>query len=627
MCGVAGILHLYGGNVDSGLIKRMCDIIAHRGPDDCGYFVDNNVSLGMRRLSIIDLNTGHQPIYNKDKSVVVILNGEIYNFQELRKNLQKKGHRFYTKTDTEVIVHLYEEHGDDCVTHLRGMFAFALWDKNKQRLLVARDRLGQKPLYYTLVGNTLFFGSEIKQLLLADKIERKVNFEALNAYLSVGYVPGENTLFQNILRLSPGHYMTVENGQVRIHKYWDVSYANRLDSIKESEIIERLDELIRESIRLRLISDVPLGAFLSGGIDSSTLVGYMSQLSNSSTKTFSVGFPVEKFNEISFARIASNHFQTDHYEYTMEKLSTDLLEKLVWHHDEPLGDSSCLPMYFVSRLARQHVTVALSGEGADEIFAGYHHYPLEKMGQYYDLLPNSIKNAVYALSKNILTKERNAQIIQGFWAAKQNKSFRPACWMAVFNEEEKKDLLLTGSYPHNNNPYSVYENYFKQCSSHNYLEKALYLDEKVYLPDDLLMKADKMSMANSLEARSPFLDHKLIEFVAQIPPGFKLRGKVGKYILKETVKDFVPREIVFRRKHGFNVPIQTWLSGWLEDYAREFLNEKFIKRQGIFNPEYIRLIWDLMEKKAYNYDRRIWLLLMFQIWYGIFIEGTIDIHA
>jgi len=536
MCGVAGILHLYGGNVDSGLIKRMCDIIAHRGPDDCGYFVDNNVALGMRRLSIIDLNTGHQPIYNKDKSVVVILNGEIYNFKELRKNLQKKGHRFYTKTDTEVIVYLYEEHGDDCVTHLRGMFAFALWDKNKQRLLVARDRLGQKPLYYTLVGDTLFFGSEIKQLLLADKIERKVNFEALNAYLSVGYVPGENTLFQNILRLSPGHYMTVENGQVRIHKYWDVSYANRLDSIKESEIIERLDELIRESIRLRLISDVPLGAFLSGGIDSSTLVGYMSQLSNSSTKTFSVGFPVEKFNEISFARIASNHFQTDHYEYTMEKLSTDLLEKLVWHHDEPLGDSSCLPMYFVSRLARQHVTVALSGEGADEIFAGYHHYPLEKMGQYYDLLPNSIKNAVYALSKNILTTE-------------------------------------------------------------------------------------------SLEARSPFLDHKLIEFVAQIPPGFKLRGKVSKYILKETVKDLVPSEIVFRRKHGFNVPIQTWLSGWLKDYAREFLSEKFIKRQGIFNPEYIHIIWDLMEKKVYNYDRRIWLLLMFQIWYGIFIEGTIDVHA
>ncbi|MEE8415690.1 MAG: asparagine synthase (glutamine-hydrolyzing) [Desulfobacterales bacterium] len=627
MCGIAGLLHLKGGTVDAGLIHKMCDVITHRGPDDQGYFIEENIALGMRRLSIIDLGAGHQPIYNEDKSVVVVFNGEIYNYKELRKDLENRSHRFYSHSDTEVIVHLYEEHGEKCIDHLRGMFAVALWDKKKRRLLLVRDRVGQKPLYYTIAKDTLYFGSEIKQLIISDEVERELNFESLDTYFSVGYVPGPETLFRNIGSLSPGHYMKVENGVHSIHKYWDINYSEKLETFREAEIIEKLQELITEAVRLRLVSDVPLGAFLSGGMDSSTVVGIMSKISNSSVKTFSVGFPPGKFDESPYARRVAKHFQTDHYEYTMEKLSTDLLEHLVWHHDEPVGDSSCIPLFLLSRLAKQHVTVALSGEGADELFAGYHQYPLERLGQYYDLLPKSAKHIIYKFVKALPLSNKFSRPLHGFWAAKQDPSYRSVCWMGVFNEEEKKKLFNPAAGFISDRPYSAFSSYWHNTTANNYLEKALYVDEKIYLPDDLLMKVDKMAMANSLEVRSPFLDHKLIEFVAQIPERMKLRGSIGKYVLKQAVKQIVPEEIIQRRKHGFNVPIQTWLTGWLEEYARDILSESNLRQQGIINPEYVHDLWSSMRGNTYNYDRRIWLLLMFQIWYGIFIERNIDVQA
>lgn len=627
MCGIAGLLNLQDGTVDEGVIHKMCDVITHRGPDDQGYFIEDEIALGMRRLSVIDLDAGHQPIYNEDKSVVVVFNGEIYNYKQLRDGLEDASHRFRSRTDTEVIAHLYEEHGDKCIDYLRGMFAFALWDRNKHRLLLARDRVGQKPLYYTKAKGVLYFGSEIKQLLISDKVERELSFDSLDTYLSVGYVPGPRTLFERIWSLKPGHYMKVEDGVSSIHKYWDIDHSEKLESLCEAEIIERLQELITESVRLRLVSDVPLGAFLSGGMDSSTVVGIMSKISNSSLKTFSVGFPPGKFDESPHARRAAKHFQTDHYEYPMGEVSPGLLEHLVWHHDEPVGDASCIPLFLLCRLAKQYVTVALSGEGADELFAGYHHYPLERLGQHYDLLPRSAQHIIYRFAQTLPLSNRFSRTLHGLWAAKQDPSHRSVCWMSVFNEEEKKQLFNSATGFISDHPYSAFSEHWHSATGGNYLDKALYVDEKAYLPDDLLMKVDKMSMANSLEARSPFLDHKLIEFVSQIPEGMKLRGKIGKYALKQAVAQIVPEDIIQRRKHGFNVPIQTWLTGWLEEYARDILSESTLREQAIFNPEYVHSLWPSMKDGAYNYDRRIWLLMMFQVWHGIFIERNIDVHA
>jgi asparagine synthase (glutamine-hydrolysing) len=627
MCGIAGLLELGDGEIDDGLIQKMCNVITHRGPDDQGYFTEDRVALGMRRLSIIDLDAGHQPIYNEDKSVVVVFNGEIYNYREIRKSLEGASHRFRSQTDTEVIVHLYEEHGDQCIDYLRGMFAFALWDRNKRRLLLARDRVGQKPLYYTESKGRLYFGSEIKQLLISDTVGRDLSYESLNTYLSVGYVPGPQTFFKNIWSLMPGHYMKVENGVCTVHKYWDIDYNEKLVTLSEADIIERLRELIIEAVKLRLVSDVPLGAFLSGGIDSSTVVGIMSRISNSPVKTFSVSFPSERFDESLYARQAAKHFQTDHYEYAMGDISTGFLEQLVWHYGEPVGDASCIPLFLLSRLARQHVTVALSGEGADEFFAGYHQYPLERLAQYYDLLPKRAQHIIYKSLKRLPLPYRFSRSLHGFWAAKQDRSHRSVCWMSVFNEEEKKQLFNPTVGLGSDDPYTVFSAYWQNATAGNHLEKALYVDEKVYLPDDLLMKVDKMSMANSLEARSPFLDHELIEFVSKIPARLKLKGNTGKYVLKQAMKEIVPEEIILRRKHGFNVPIQAWLMGCLEEYALDILNESKLREQGILRPEYVHSLWTSMKKGAYNVDRRIWLLLMFEIWYGLFIERKMDAHA
>lgn len=629
MCGICGKININNREVvDARFIHKMTEVLKHRGPDDEGIYINGNVGIGHRRLSIIDLSKdARQPMSNEDKSIWIVCNGEIYNFQELRKVLEKKGHIFCSRSDTEVIIHLYEELGTDCVEKLRGMFAFCIWDEKRKRLFLARDRIGQKPLNYAIKNGNIIFASEIKSILQDPEISREVDINALDSYLTYQYVPAPETMFSGINKLPPAHSLVWENGKIKIERYWNLNFQNKIN-MAEDEFCQRILDLLTEATKIRLVSDVPLGVFLSGGIDSSAIVGLMSKLSSHPVKTFSIGFEEETFNELKYARKVAKIFATDHHEYIVKPEALNILPKIIWHFNEPFADSSCIPTYYLSKMTRQEVTVALNGDGGDETFAGYERYVANKIANIYNLIPQSIRKNLFSFITAVLPEStRRKDFIKRFKRfAKANDSSRErryARWMSIFDDDLKSNLYseklknrLKGI-----DSWNYLLDVYRQSDANNFIDATLFVDIMTYLPGDLLVKIDISSMANSLETRSPFLDHKLMEFAASIPSNLKLKGWTTKYLLKKALTKILPKDILNRRKAGFGVPIGTWFRQELKDYAYDILlSEKSLKR-GYFKKEAIKRILDEHTKGKIDHGARIWSLINFELWHQMFIDN------
>jgi len=639
MCGICGIVNFNGKEIDEELLKEMNDMLSHRGPDEEGYYVSVkckvqgvkvNVGLGMRRLSIIDLEGGSQPIYNEDKSIVIIENGEIYNFLKLREDLEKK-HRFYTKTDTEVVVHLYEDYGIDCLKYLRGMFAFAIWDEKKKQLFLTRDRIGKKPLYYTWLNGNFYFASEIKSFLVLPDFKKEVNLKAIHYYLTYQYIPSPMTIWKGVYRLEPASYLVLnKEGRLKMTRYWSIDFRKKTKlSFEESKRIIR--ELLKEATKLRLISDVPLGAFLSGGIDSSIIVGFMSQLSSKPVKTFSIGFQEQEFSELEYARIVAKRFGCDHHEFIVKPDYINILPKIVWHYDQPYADSSAFPSYYVAQMARRFVKVALNGDGGDENFAGYNRYKYQMLLRYriYDKLPELFKRSLnrFANQRSHSLKEKNffGKLRRFFKYANMDVAERYFEYMTIFKDEEKNLLYSPEMKKSAKDIESLdyLKSFFLSYKGDGSINKFLYVDLLTYLPEDLLVKMDIASMMNSLEVRSPFLDHKFIEFVGKIPGNLKLRRGVGKYILKETFDGFLPPEIIRRDKMGFGVPISTWFKTNWKNYFREVVLSKKSLDRGYFNKVYIEALWEQHISGYRDNGYKLWMLLMLEMWHRVYVDNEI----
>lgn len=630
MCGICGIYNFRNFKpIRKELLKKMCAVLEHRGPDDEGIFINQqsgfSVGLGHRRLSIIDLSLqGHQPMCNEDESIWIVFNGEIYNFLELRENLIKKGHKFKSKTDTETIIHLYEEKNEKCLDDLRGMFSFAIWDEKDNKLFLARDRIGKKPLFYYLDDEKIIFASEIKSIIQHDTVKREVNLEALDDYLTYLSVSGPKTMFKNIWKLLPGHYMVCSLRGCNIREYWDVSFSNVIN--KDEDFFKgRLLELLSECVKYRLISDVSLGAFLSGGIDSSVIVALMSEVLKNPVLTSSIGFEEKEFNELDYARVISEKYKTNHSEYMVTPKITNILDKLVWHFDEPFADSSAIPTYYVSKMAKKSVTVALSGDGGDELFAGYRRYYYDRLENRLRIIPEFLRRYLIGSIAGIYPK---ADRLPQFLRAKTlltNISLSPERGYyntrSIFNDSLRRDILNeeVSRELKNYDPFSILEKYFKKANTDDPLSRIQYVDIKTYLVDDILVKVDRMSMAHSLEVRSPLLDHKFLEFAASIPSGYKLRKKKSKYIFKESIKDKLPREIYLRKKMGFSVPLDIWFRNELKEITQELLLDKHSAKHGFFKRDRIENIWMLHQRGKRNLGTNLWGLLMFELWYKKFI--------
>jgi asparagine synthase (glutamine-hydrolysing) len=626
MCGICGTYEYQKRQpVEREVLSDMLKVLRHRGPDDEGVYVDRHLAIGMRRLSIIDLVGGKQPISNEDGSVVVVFNGEIYNYRELREALTARGHRFSTNGDTEVIVHLYEESGDRCVDSLRGMFAFALWDKAKQRLFLARDRLGIKPLYYLERKGALVFGSEIKAILQHPDAEARLDREALSHYLSLKYVPAPHTMFAEIRALPPGHSLTCDSNGFRIREYWQLSFApNHNHHSSEGECTEQLEALLRESVRLHLMSDVPFGAFLSGGVDSSTIVALMSQMMEKPVKTFSVGFIGEgsSFSELPYARLVAEHCQTDHHEVLVRPADlVDLAEKVIWHLDQPIADNACLANYLLSELAVSKVKMVLTGEGGDELFAGYARYAGERLSPWFQRVPRPL----LALARNVAGKLPGLRRpkLALFALCQPEESTRLTSWFPLFNHEMKLQLLsddFKASLAEVQSD-SVFAAHLSRTDAVDPLNRMLYVDTKLWLPDDLLARGDKMSMAASLEARVPLLDHKLVEFAATLPPQFKLRRLMRKYLLKNVARRWLPSEIIDRKKEGFPMPFSVWFRKEARSFVRDLLSPSVTRRRGLFNVEYVQKLLDQHESGTADHAALLWGLLSVELWHRAFLDS------
>jgi len=623
MCGIAGVVSATReSDITEALVRHMCDQIVYRGPDDEGILVQDGAGLGMRRLSIIDLSGGHQPVFNEDRSAWVVFNGEIYNFPELRPELEKRGHRFYTKTDTEVIIHLYEEMGAECVQKLRGMFSLAIYDQPKRKLVLARDRLGKKPLHYALLKDKLYFGSEIKSILAVAPELAEVNAQGLLEYLYYGYIPDPITVFTGIQKLPPGHLLEFEKGKICIRQYWDLPQYNTHAPKSEEECLEELEGRLLEATRIRLISDVPLGAFLSGGTDSSTIVALMARASSGPVKTFSIGFTKADFNEAEYARMVARKFGTDHHEMILEPDVVETVEHLTSSLEEPFGDSSMLPTYYVSQMARQHVTVALSGDGGDEIFAGYDRYRIHSSRRFFEYIP---KWARKFYRDQVFPRLPNGMQGRGFsynvtlpWRERyvDGLSFVPAFERdAPLLSDDFRQILRRCDDPQN-----ALLRYFANAPARDPVSELLYVDTKTYMPADILTKVDRMSMLNSLEVRVPILDHQFVEWVTGLPPQWKLRGSTQKYILRKLAERVgVPREALNRPKQGFALPLVHWMRNELKDVLMILLEPRTLQR-GYFEADGIR---KLMNDHLYGgrvLTGRIWRLLMFELWHRNFLE-------
>lgn len=627
MCGINGIVHSprSGKQVNEAKLVAMRDILHHRGPDDGGVFIDGGIGLGHRRLSIVDVAHGAQPMTMGD--LVIVYNGEVYDHAEKRETLAALGHTFENRSDTETILHLYQEYGRDCVDHLRGMFAFAVWDKAKRELFIARDRFGVKPLYYVHdQDGSLFFASEIKALLEAGAVRPEINFNALPDQFANHGTSGDETLYRGVKRLLPGHTMSWKDGKLEIREFWDLNFEPKEDYRSDAEYIDEWREMFRKAVELRLMADVPLGMFLSGGIDSSAIAGMMSKMVSEPIKTFSIGFREREANELGYARMVAEAFGTDHHEITITpKQFFDELPNLVWHEDEPIGFIASVPLYFVSKLAQRHVKVVLTGEGADETLAGYARYSkalkLLEMGEKYEsltptFLRDAVRNGVATLPGTINRKLNRTFLTRD--SDIENLFFDN---FAVFTKSMQKGLFArkTRERIADLDPYSRQNAWIEKCDAEDVLDKLLYADTKTYL-HELLMKQDQMSMAASIESRVPFLDHKLVEFTARMPREMKLRGTTTKWILREAMKGILPAQILDRPKMGFPVPVGNWFRGEFKHIVDEFVLGKRALDRGIFDADFVRNL--VAEHDAgTNHDERIWALVNFEIWQRGFIDG------
>ena len=622
MCGIAGIIGRQGDVVDAADIRRMCSSILHRGPDDEGIYAKGPVGLGIRRLSIIDLAGGRQPIHNEDKSLWVVFNGEIYNFQQLRAELENRGHRFSTHTDTEVIVHLYEEMGRDCVHKLRGMFAFALYDESQHKILIARDRLGEKPLYYAFDGRRLLFGSEIKVILAVAPELAQVDHQGLVQYIQFGYIPDPATSFSDIKKLPPGHLLELEKGKLSISQYWDLPEYSTHSPVSEEECLEELEFRLAEAVKMRLIADVPLGAFLSGGVDSSTIVALMARFSSRPVKTFSIGFRQKDFDETPYSRLVARKFGTEHHELVLEPDVVNSVETITQSFEEPFGDASALPTYYVSCLARQHVTVALSGDAGDEIFAGYDRYRVCLHDRAFDWLPDWTRR-IYCEHIHELVPRATPGRSLGYsiflpWQERYLEEISSQALqrqIALFSD----DFLETGLGEAN--PLDQFRGYIERAPAREPLSCLLYLDSKTYLPADILTKVDRMSMLASLEARAPMVDHVFLEWATGLTSAWKMRGREQKYILRKlAMRIGVPAEVLYRPKQGFALPIVTWTRHDLKDLILTLLLEPRTLQRGYLNPRGVHQLLNEHFSGRRNHVGRIWRLLMLELWHRNYLE-------
>jgi asparagine synthase (glutamine-hydrolysing) len=625
MCGIAGKYYFdETRKVDSRTLQRMTDIMSHRGPDDRGFYYGSGIGLGHRRLSIMDLSpAGHQPMCNENGTVWVAFNGEIYNYKELRAKLEAKGHLFRSATDTEVIVHAYEEYAMDCIKDFNGMFAFAIWDEDKRRLFVARDHFGIKPLYYYACPRFVGFASEIKALLQDEEIHKGVDEQALSNFLSLHYVPAPRTMFAGIRKLPPGHFLVAERGTVCEHKYWELQ-KQEVMLPHEDEVAENLYSQLKSSVAQRLQSDVPVGTLLSGGVDSSAMLGLMTEISGPGVPAFSVGYSSDGrdgFSEFHYSRIAAKYFGSDYHEVVVTpEMFLDFLPRAVWHQDEPIGEPASIPLFYVCKFAKEHgVTVLLSGEGSDELFAGYNRYLGETLARYYRLVPSPLHKSLDMLLSALpqragLRKGHRSMLIRDFWKRYQS-------WHTVFSKDSKQQLL--GSNGHLTDSFvDSFARYDSWSLPSNDLDKVLWLDLKVWLPDDLLMKKDRMGMATSVEARVPFLDHRFAEMAFSLPSTLKVRRLIGKYVFKKSMRKLLPDEIIYRKKAGFPTPIGRWMAQELRGPITAILCESGQKDHGYFDRGIIsRLLKEHVSGRA-NHERLLFPILNFDLWYREFFSGA-----
>jgi asparagine synthase (glutamine-hydrolysing) len=637
VCGIVGIADASGRPVDQSALRRMCDAIIHRGPDGDGFFTEDestgvgnrygsSVGLGMRRLAVVDLVTGQQPIHNEDKTVWVVLNGEIYNYPELRPQLEALGHSFYTKSDTEAIVHAYEEYGTDVPKYLRGMFAFALWDTRRGLLLLARDRIGKKPLLYSISNGKLIFGSEFQAMLKHPDVSRDVDMRALWYYMSFLCVPAPLTAFSRIRKLEPASTLTWQRGEIKIERYWSLDFTHKID-VTEAEAAERTLDLLGEAVKIRLMSDVPLGAFLSGGIDSSAVVALMSKFSTERVKTFSIGFNEQDFSEVEHARRVAERFDTEHHEFIVNPDAIGVLPKLVRHYGEPYADSSAIPTYYLSKMTRQYVTVALNGDGGDECFAGYERYAAMRFAESYHHVPALVREEVVqplvdALPQAEINRSRGAKFRRFLSAMGKPRAERYLRWASAVGEELKYEMCTPEFLARSGriDTAAFLRPWLAGNGNVDIVDRTLKADTETYLPNDLLVKVDIASMANSLEARSPFLDHNLMEFASSLPARLKLRRLTTKYILKRALRGILPEENLSRGKMGFGVPIPHWLRGELKEFLSDAILSGQATRRGYFKPEVVqRLVSDHIAGRC-DFAPQLWTLLMLELWHREFID-------
>jgi asparagine synthase (glutamine-hydrolysing) len=630
MCGICGKIYFDSSRqVDERLIRQMTDVLRHRGPDDGGVFVSGSIGLGHRRLSIIDLSiAGRQPMANEDGSLQIVLNGEIYNYQELRPGLEARGHVFKSQTDTEVILHLYEELGPACVQQLRGMFAFAVWDGRRQELFLARDRAGKKPLSYAIVDGSLVFASELKSLLKDPALQSEVDPVALHHYLTYQYVPGPQTIFKGVQKLPPAHTLLLRNGDIKIERYWRLSYTDKLQLPKLEDYCDQLRHVFTEAVRIRLRSDVPLGAFLSGGVDSSATVAVMAQLLDRPVKTFSIGFDDKDFDELKYAAMVARQYGTEHTEFVVRPEAVNILPVLIYHYDEPYADSSAIPTYYVSQLTREHVTVALNGDGGDESFAGYERYWADALAARYEHIPRFLREGIRRAANLLPYREYrwsfSRRLRRFLNAVTDEPARRYVRWLCYFSNDMKDDLYSAAfkQAMAGHDSVSLTEAAYAETDAATLLEKQLYADVTMYLPYDLLVKVDIASMANSLEARSPFLDHKVMEFAARLPADLKLRGRQGKFLLKKSFEPMLPPEILYRKKMGFGVPINRWFRTDLKQPAYDILLDSRTIGRGYFKRQAVQQLLDEHVSMCADHSYRLWALLWLELWHRMFVDKS-----
>ena len=631
MCGIAGFTDSDASSsrpADAAFstVRGMCDVIRHRGPDDEGIHVEPGVGLGMRRLSIIDLSTGHQPIHNEDQTIWIVFNGEIYNYRELRRELESAGHQFYTSSDTETIVHAYEEWGEQAFGRLRGMFGLAIWDRRQRMLLLARDRAGIKPLHYTMRGERLYFGSEIKSLLAAGAVDREIDPEALDHYLSFLYVPRDRAIFKGVRKLAPGHYLTFKAGKIEVRQYWQIRTAEQFQGTAD-EAAHALESVLADAVESHMVSDVPLGAFLSGGVDSSVVVGLMARASSRPVKTFSIGFDEPQFDELEHARSVATHFGTDHHEFVVRPDGLSILDRLIEHFDEPFADSSAIPTWYVSEMARRHVTVVLSGDGGDELFGGYDRYlPHPRVAQF-DRLPLPGKRRVASIAWPLLPHGMRGKNFLRHVARSENGRYLDS--IAFFQPDEKRALYSVDMQRRldGHQAEDLMARHFTRFDGLPPHSRMMRFDFETYLPEDVLTKVDRMSMAHSIESRVPLLDNDVIEFASTLPASLKIANGRRKHVLKEAASRLLPPEILNRRKQGFGVPLGVWFRGGLTDVFSDVLRSPITRQRGYFAPTFIdRIVGEHLSGKR-DHTLRLWQLLVFELWHRQYLDTAVPVAA